>query len=156
MTSLFPQSEQLPKLSEHWCLSRDGDVYAYDISRRHYSTRRYRTPRQRLFVGPGHKLVLLGADGRSLFVWRAFKDDAVPAQTGYNCALFRNEGPVLSSILIEEAVAIVFERWGVNRCYTLVNPGRIRSSNPGYCFQRAGWLKCGLTKTGKQILERLP
>lgn len=153
MISLFPQSEQLPSVSEHWCLTRDGDVYGYDISRRHYSTRRYRTQRQRLFVGPGKKLVLLSKDGTALFVWRRFKDDTIPAQSGHNCAIFRNEGTILSSLLIREAVNIVFSTWGRERCYTLVNPKRVRSSNPGCCFKKAGWKRCGVSKTGKIILE---
>lgn len=153
MTSLFPQSEQLPRASAHWCLTRDGDEYAYEISRRHYSTRHYREQRQRLMVGPGRKLVLLSADGKAIFCWRQFKCDIQPPQEGYNCSIFRNEGSVLSSLLVFEAVGVVFDRWGRNRCWTLVNPGKIRSTNPGYCFIVAGWRKCGVSKTGKVILE---
>jgi hypothetical protein len=38
-----------------------------------------------------------------------------------------------------------------------VNPRRVRSSNPGYCFQLAGWRRCGITKIRKLlILEALP
>jgi len=150
---LIPQSEQLQRVSEHWCVTRDGDEYGYAISRRHYSVRNYRQQRQRLFVGPGRKLVLLSGDGKALFVWRRFKDDCQPAQTGHNCALFRNESSTLSSLLIREAVNVVVERWGRDRCYTLVNPKRIRSVNPGCCFLKAGWRKCGVSKTGKLILE---
>ena len=32
--------------------------------------------------------------------------------------------------------------------YTYVAPSRIRSSNPGYCFLKAGWLRSGMTKGG--------
>lgn len=154
--SLFPQSEQLPILSKHWCLTRDGDEFAYELARRHYSARVYREERQRLFVGPGRKLVLLSTDGMALFVWRRFVDDTQPAQSGHNCALFRNEGQILSSQLIQEAVAVVYQQWGGDRCYTLVNPDKIRSTNPGCCFLKAGWRRCGLTKTGKLILELEP
>ena len=154
--ALFPQSEQLPQVSEHWHLTRDGDSYGYDLARRHYSARNYRIQRQRLFVGPGRKLVLLSGDGLALFVWRHFIDDTQPPQVGHNCALFRNEGSTLSSNLIREAVAIVFDHWGRDRCYTLVNPAKIRSTNPGCCFLKAGWRKCGISKTGKVILELLP
>lgn len=155
MTSLFLQSEQLQRVSDHWCLTRDGDPYAYDLTRRHYSTRRYRQPRMRQFVGPGRKLVLLSTDGKAVFVWRQFIDDALPKQTGYNCAVFRNEGEVQSSVLIREAVAIVLGRWGPGRCYTYVDARRIRSSNPGCCFKKAGWRCCGKTKGGKLIFELL-
>ena len=123
------------------------------MARRHYSARQYREPRQRLFVGPGRKLVLLSSDGNALFVWRRFIDGTVPPQHGHNCALFRNEGHVLSSTLIREAVQIVFDRWGPDRCWTFVNPLRIRSTNPGCCFIKAGWRRCGVSKTGKLILE---
>lgn len=153
MISLFPQSEQIPKVSAHWCLTRDGDEYAYEISRRHYSTRHYREQRQRLMIGPGRKLLLLSTDGKAIFCWRKFKCDIQPPQEGYNCSIFRNEGSVLSSLLVFEAVGVVFDRWGRSRCWTLVNPGKIRSTNPGYCFIAAGWRKCGVSKTGKVILE---
>lgn len=152
-TSLFPQSEQLKRASANWCYAKDGDAYCYDLSRRHYSARRYRRPRQRLFVGPGRKLVLLSSDGLAVFAWRDFFDAVQPPQMGWNCCIFRNEGPVLSSILIAEAVEVAFKEWGKARCYTLVDPKRIRSTNPGYCFKLAGWRQCGVSKNGKTILE---
>jgi hypothetical protein len=151
--ALIQQSEQLPQVSPHWHLTRDGDPYGYELMRRHYSARNYREQRQRLFVGPGRKLVLLSGDGKALFVWRDFICDIQPPQTGYNCAVFRNEGETLSSVLIFEAVNVVFNRWGHNRCWTLVNPGKVRSSNPGCCFLKAGWQRCGVSKTGKVILS---
>ena len=153
MVSLFPQSEQLPRVSEHWCLSKDGDVYGYDLYRRHYSARNYLEQRQRLFVGPGRKLVLLAGDGDALFVWRQFICDIDPPQSGYNCAIFRNESTILSSLLIHEAVGVALTLWGRERCWTLVNPAKIRSTNPGYCFLKAGWQRCGVSRTGKVILE---
>lgn len=153
ITSLFPQSDQLPSVSEHWCLTRDGDPYAYDIMRRHYSAIKYKRPRQRLFVGPGKKIVLISKDGTAIFAWRRFIDKIQPPQKGHNCCVFRNEGKTLSSLLIREAVDVVFEKWGRDRCYTLVNPNRVRSSNPGFCFLMAGWTRCGKCKTGKLILE---
>lgn len=156
MECLIPQSEQLPAVSAHWCLTRDGDQYGYEMARRHYSARNYRNQRQRLFVGPGRKLVLLSNNSKALFVWRKFIDDIQPPQSGYNCAIFRNEGNVLSSILIREAVYVVFKLWSRDRCYTLVNPTKIKSKNPGCCFKKAGWHPCGISKNGKIILEFLP
>jgi hypothetical protein len=153
MVSLFPQSEQLPQVSEHWFLSKDGDAYGYDLARRHYSARNYREQRQRLFVGPGRKLVLLSDDGDALFVWRQFICDIEPPQDGVNCAIFRNESMALSSLLIHEAVGVLFTLWGRQRCWTLVNPAKVRSTNPGFCFLKAGWQRCGVSRTGKVILE---
>lgn len=154
--ALIPQSEQLPRVSEHWCLTRDGDEFAYAMARQHYSARHYLNQRQRLFMGPGRKLVLISGDGSAIFGWRRFICDIEPAQDGHNCAIFRNTGPVLSSALIREAVSVVVEHWGSDRCWSLVNPERIRSKNPGYCFIRAGWKRCGISKTGKVILEFIP
>jgi hypothetical protein len=151
--SLFAQSEQLVAASRHWCFAKDGDPHAYELARRHYSARRYRRQRQRQFVGPGRKLVLLSSDGLAVFAWRDFIDDTQPAQTGWNCSIFRNEGLVLSSALIREAVTVVFDQWGRARCYTLVDPKRIRSTHPGFCFKMAGWTECGVSKNGKTILE---
>jgi hypothetical protein len=61
---------------EPWVEVRDGDLSGYAIYRRHYSARRYRVQRQRLFVGPGYKLVLLTPAADALFVWRRFRDDS--------------------------------------------------------------------------------
>jgi hypothetical protein len=33
---------------------------------------------------------------------------------------------------------------------------KIRSSNPGYCFKRAGWRKVGMSKSGLILLEKQP
>lgn len=39
--------------------------------------------------------------------------------------------------------------------YTYVNPEKVRSSNPGFCFLVAGWQRCGRTRSGLLILERV-
>ena len=67
--------------------------------------------------------------------------------------VFRNEGPLLSSDLIREACGIAWERWPGERLFTHVNPSKVQSTNPGYCFLRAGWRRCGKTKGGLVILE---
>ncbi len=149
--TLIPQGEQLMAASEHWCLTRDGDPRGYELYQAHYARRNYLEQRQRLFAGPGRKLVLLSKDGAALFVWRLFKDAIQPPQAGFNCAVFRNEGTVRSSELIREAVEIVFMRWGRDRCYTLVDGRKVRSTNPGCCFKKAGWRRCGTSKGGKLI-----
>lgn len=107
------------------------------LADRHYSRR---TPGARQFLNNGRKLVLRNADGSVLFGW-IFPDPAMRMddQTGYNCAIFRNESPRLSSEIILEAEAMAFEKWGTDRMYTYVHPGKIASPNPGYCFKKAGW-----------------
>ena len=132
---------------------RDGNPTGFAMFLRHYSNTRRNTGYGQ-FVGPGEKMVLLTQCARALFVWRKFISD--DGQTGVNCAIFRNEGAVLSSGLIRAADAIADERWPGERHYTYVNPRKVRS-NPGYCFIQAGWKRCGITKVRRYlILERLP
>jgi hypothetical protein len=143
------------RLSETaWLPAKDGDATGRAIFRQHYSYKPYRDGRDpALFVGPGEKMVLLTPCARALFVWRRFVSG--DGQQGINCAVFRNEGAGLSSDLIREADAIADERWPGERHYTYVNPRRIRSTNPGYCFLAAGWRRCGITKWNRlRILER--
>lgn len=105
-------------------------------------------------LGPGETILLRTQLGDAVFAWRKFIDDS--GQLGINCAVFRNEGPALSSLLIRQADAIADHVWPRERHYTYVHPGKIRSSNPGYCFLAAGWRRCGKTRKGLHILERLP
>lgn len=139
-----------------WIAIKDGDDHARSVFDRHYSRYFYADGRQpRLFVGPGQKTVLVTPCRRALFVWRKFQ--SMDDQRGVNCAIFRNEGAGLSSDLITAADAIADERWPGERHYTYVDPRKVRSSNPGYCFIQAGWRRCGVTKKRRLIiLERLP
>lgn len=152
---MTPPSAQtaLPLAAEGpWLIVPDGDERARALYRRHYSARRYADGRRPpLFVGPGEKLVLLSRDGRALFIWRRFRDRS--GQVGVNCAAFRNEGPALSSELIRQACLLAARRWPGERFYTYVDPRRVRSTNPGFCFLAAGWHKCGYTAGGLVILE---
>lgn len=151
-------SEILPRATleletegEVWKKVKDGNDRARWLFDRHYSRYRYKDGRKpKLFVGPGEKLVLLTHCERALFVWRKFKSG--DGQEGVNCAIFRNESPYLSSFLIAEAEKIAIDRWGPIRFYTYVNPSKIKSSNPGYCFKQCGWTVCGVTKVNKLII----
>lgn len=138
-----------------WIPILDGDDEARRFFDRHYSRKRYADGREpKLFVGPGHKMVLVTPCRRALFVWRKFISG--DGQQGVNCAVFRNEGAGLSSDLIQEADAMADSRWPGERHFTYVDPRKVASANPGYCFIRAGWQRCGVTKWNKLlILERL-
>ena len=148
MRALFDTTPAIATGTTLWRIARDGDPTALDLFSRHYSRREHADGRARaLFVGPGEKLVLIGHDDRALFVWRRFI--SMDRQEGVCCSVFRNESPALSSELIREADALADERWPQEaRHYTYVAPQRVRSTNPGYCFQQAGWRRCGLTKGG--------
>jgi len=135
---------------------KDGDDEARRFFDRHYSRHFYADGRQpKLFVGPGQKMVLVTPCRRALFVWRKFISG--DGQQGINCAIFRNEGAGLSSNLIAEADALADQRWPGERHFTYVNPRRVMSRNPGFCFVKAGWQRCGTTKWNKLwIFERPP
>lgn len=140
------------KIYGHWQLFKDGNPAALALYDRHYSARPVED--RKLFVGPGEKTVLLTAARDALFVWRRFIDDS--GQTGINCAVFRNEGPLLSSELVREAMAIAWMKYPGQRLYTFVDAEEIKSTNPCCCFKVAGWRECGVSKAGLIILEALP
>jgi hypothetical protein len=139
----------------HWWLTKDGDKSCLALYERHYSCYQYADGRKRSqFVGPGENIVLRTADANALFVWRNYRDDTIPQQLGVECAVFRNEGPYLSSELIRQADAVADCAWPDQRHYTKVRPSAVRSTNAGFCFIKAGWRRCGQTKGGLLILER--
>ena len=141
-------------MKPNWWITRDGDPECLALFRRHYSHRPYRDGRSvKLFVGPGEKLVLRTPLADAMFVWRKFKDDS--GQNGVCCAVFRNESGIRSSDLIREACDIAWAVWPDSRLYTFVDPRKVRSVNPGFCFQSAGWRRCpGRTSKGLIVMER--
>lgn len=76
------------------------------------------------------------------------------------CSLFRNVGAGLSSELIREAVAATRAQWPdvpALGMVTFVDASKVRSTNPGACFQRAGFRRVGYTKErGLVALQLLP
>ena len=135
----------------NWVRIRDAHPTARSLFVRHYSYRPYRDGRRPLkFVGPGEYIALVTPEADALFVWRKFISG--DGQQGVNCSVFRNESRFLSSELIIEASNIAWERWPGERLYTYVNPRKIQSTNPGYCFIMAGWRKCGVTKVNKLVI----
>jgi hypothetical protein len=134
-----------------WIEVKDGNASARALFHRHYSYRPYADGRDpALFVGPGEKMVLLTPCVRALLVWRKFK--SLDRQEGVNCSVFRNEGAGQSSKLIREAMVLAWERWPDERLFTYVNPRKVKSRNPGYCFLAAGWRRCGVTKHRRLLI----
>lgn len=152
----FDDMRQLSFRIDTWIEVKDGNATAREIFNGHYSRRTYADGRNpQLFVGPGEKIVLVTPEADALFVWRRFI--SADGQQGINCAVFRNESEKLSSHLILEAEKWAGARWPGERMYTYVNPRKVRSTHPGYCFLKAGWQICGTTKWNKLlILEKCP
>ena len=139
------------KLGRYWHEAKDGDADARALFDRHYSRYRYKDGRKpKLFCGPGEKMVLLTEAADALFVWRKFR--SADGQRGINCAIFRNESAHLSSDMILDAEEIAWRRWPQTRLFTYVKAEAIASRNPGYCFKRAGWRQCGITKVNKLVI----
>jgi hypothetical protein len=140
-------------IAPDWYITKDGDKSCLALYRRHYSSEKAGRKHHR-FVGPGARIVLRTGTCDAMFVWRKYLDDTQPKQHGVECAVFRNEGAILSSELIRQADAIADFCWPAERHYTKVDQGKIRRGNPGYCFIAAGWRRCGMSKGGLIILER--
>jgi hypothetical protein len=144
----------------YWLSVKRTDFRAFELYRRHYSAKKnaaYRTPGNTNVTGSGETLVLLTQLCDALFVWLHNTVERLDKQIGVSCAVFRNEGPTLSSDLIREADDLAWQRWPDEpRHFTYVDPSEIRRKrDPGRCFLRAGWRKCGQSAEGKLIFERL-
>ena len=146
-----------PRGAHVWLPVRDADPRARRLFGRHYSARRGR-PKGGKFVGPGEYCCLLTPDCRSLFVWRLFCEVGHDRPRGVCCSVFRREGgDWRASGMILAAEEIARARWpGWERLYTYVDPRRVRSPNPGYCFKQAGWRQCRITPRGLVELEKMP
>ena len=129
-----------------------GDLGVRALADRHY-TRKH--PGKGTWWSPALTLCLTNAERTVVFAWQwpktEFRRDG---QEGYNCVLFRNESERLASDIILEAEAMVVATWGPGRAYTYVDAIKIQSSNPGYCYLKAGWMRIGISKSGKVLLEK--
>lgn len=145
-----------------WIEVKDGNDSVRAIFDRHYSRYFYADGRKpKIFVGPGEKLVLLKADATAICVWRKFI--SADGQDGVNCAVFRNESDERASEILKSAMDVAWARWPGERLYTYIDtyevPPKFVRGFPvwGFCFRKAGWRFCGVTKTRKLIImEAMP
>ena len=147
-----PVQKLLPDDEGMWIQVRDCDPSVRHVFDRHYSRRP--DPKKKFF-GPGEYICLRTACGRAIFGWQRqrYRADGL---VGVNCVFFRNEGAGLSSDLILAAEQVAWGRWPGMMLFTFVNPGKVRSKNPGFCFMAAGWRRCpGRTTRGHIRLEKL-
>ena len=138
----------------HWTLSHRADQYARAIADRHYNRQKVGSPQ---FVPPGRCLVLRTDTAFWVTSW-PFAQFVRHAWAGAMvCSAFRNEGDILSSKLILDALAAT--RWKYPDLpelgmVTFVNRAKVRSKrNPGYCFIKAGFEPCGQTNGGLHALQ---
>jgi len=132
--------------------TRLSDQEMLDLSANHYSRKNLRAKK---IGGPARSLLLRNTQGSVLFLWQWAQDGLRrDKQNGYNCVMFRNESERLSSEIILEAEDHIFQAWGKNRLFTYVDPTKVASSNPGYCFKQAGWRFVKKSANGKHLLEK--
>lgn len=142
-----------------WTRSWRADPRGKRIADRHYNRQNSNSPQ---FVPPGRSLVLLADTERALWVssWPYAEHVLHDWAGAWVNTTFRNEGAGLSSELIREAVAATRAEWGEAPelgMVTMVDPGEVRSTNPGYCYLMAGFERVGITKDrGLLVLQMLP
>lgn len=135
----------------------------------HYSRR---TPGSKTFTGVGQEIVLVTECERA--VWACIRQ-RTPVARGmggsrgrsnpdqrprylWRNMIFRNLGAGLSSELITAATDETYRQWiarygelPAERLRTEIQISAVRSTNPGYCYQQAGWIKDRIVK-GKLYL----
>jgi len=113
----------------------------------------------------GRTIVLLTDDGLAVWGTHYAVGNGVLWSThdwpmAWNCSIFRNEGPHLSSELVVEAVAATRALWGdptEQGFITFVDRSKVRPKrDPGRCFLRAGFRFVGYTQSGKVALQLAP
>lgn len=165
-----------------WHAVRRTEPRARALADRHYSRQ---TPGAPEFLNAGQTLVLLTDDALALWGVLLNRDPWARVNRGaevwrWRCAIFRNEGPHLSSDLVREAtdrtraywirhyggVPTVGYRVGIDRVGTApigpaevpltteVDPGKTRRKrDPGRCFLRAGWRVVDRDRAGLVVLQ---
>lgn len=137
-----------------WELTNKGDQECRKLADRHYTRQKIGS---RQFTRPGKNLVLRTPVADAVWVtWSGIRDDGIQA---WECTLFRNESPHLSSDLIREAIKVTLREWGTpppDGIITYVNQSKVRSSNPGFCFLKAGWTKDGFSKRRNLLRLKAP
>lgn len=113
------------------------------LADRHYPPRRRKGARG--FLAPGHRLLLVTPLGEA--TWGVVENNW-RGELRWRVSIFRNEAPAryLSSDLVREGTQRTRRFWRDNYggepaapLRTEVDPRRVRSTNPGYCFIKAGW-----------------
>lgn len=146
-TARYMRNRRETKLT--WTLIHKGDRRAVRLADRHYTRQ---TPGSPQFCRPGKNLVLLTEDEKAVWVtWNGIRDDSWDA---WECTMFRNEGPYLSSHLIVLAVGITRQFWGDPPSGGMIT--YVGEHLRGGCFHAAGFRRAGRSKSGKQLLQLSP
>lgn len=147
-------------ISNYWNITDKGDQDVRLLADRHYSRQ---TPGSPQYCRNGQNLVFITDQADA--GWVTFRPTPGEAKRqdnldAWECALFRNEGPVKSSLLIREAVMLSIALWGPlppDGFITYVKAEAVRTGAPGgvpgYCYRRAGWRHVGESADGKPMFR---
>ena len=143
-----------------WRLSHRGEPAALKIADKHYSRQKPGTPQ---FVKPGRCIVFMANDHSALWVtsWPYAQYVKHEWAGAWENSLFHRitDSPYLARDLIEQAVAVTRFLYGPPPelgIITIIDPRKVRSTNPGYCYQKAGWKRIGTTKAGLPVFGQTP
>ncbi len=143
----------------NWIVTHQYDSRLVHMADRHYSRQKPGTP---TCTPPGRKLLLITEDASAVWVtsWPFAEYVRREYADAWICTLFRNESIILSSELILEAVAVTRWKYGTppaSGMITMIDAGKIKSANPGYCYKIAGFQHVGYTKrAGLHIVQMTP
>ena len=148
-----------------WTVSHKYDKHGAALADGHYSRR---TPGSPQFMPPGETLVLM-LSGAVFGWWRPHPRSGLRAMNGldgWTCTIFRNTTTLLSSELILHAETALVDYQendpdcggpcGPDGMLTYVHDRKVRSTNPGWCFQCAGWTRRGRSADGRKTLLGKP
>lgn len=155
-------------IAQHWHRVTKFDPRAAYLADGHYSRRTIGSPQ---YMPPGQTLCLLTPDARAVFGWwRPHPDSGLKAMNGldgWTCTIFRNTGPLLSSLLILDAELALYSL-GVTcgpdglltyvydkKVATFGQPGKI-ARRAGWCFRKAGYRPDGRSADKKKTLLKKP
>jgi len=143
----------------NWVLSHRADPEVVPLADRHYNRQKIGSPQ---FAPPGRCLVLKTRNVDAFWItsW-PFAQYVKHAWGGaWICSAFRNESMYLSSDLIREAVQATRARYPETPelgMITFVDGKKTRQKrDPGRCYLKAGFERCGMTKGGLYALQLLP
>jgi len=143
----------------NWLKSNRADPEVVPLADRHYNRQKIGSPQ---FAPPGRCLVLKTAlvDAFWITSW-PYAQYVKHAWAGaWVCSAFRNEGTVLSSRLVTDAVSATRFFYGdvpELGMVTFVDTTKTKKKrDPGRCFRKAGFSHVGYTKGGLVVLQLLP
>ena len=134
-------AQVLDGLDTPWQVRTRFDAAAIALADRHYSRRPSKRGSNQV-GGVGRTLTLVSPCERALWVTRYLLKPMDNLDAWRN-TYFHNEGARLSSELIAEAMRITLLLWGEppgDGWVTWIDTRKVRATtNPGYCFKKAGW-----------------